>query len=264
MSVLNTLRERVLSYETLTDYKLIKKLPVVIKLNGRSFKKLTSLLPKPFHLGFSECMWGVALKLMQEIDGSIISYCFNDEIILISKNDQNINTSAWYDNHIQRIASTTASIATIEFAKLSQSNDLNLIGDATFISNCFVVPNITEAINLLISKQQEALYLAISLTCFHELSKKYDIETVKQTLYEKSSAAKLEILSETCGIDFEMLPAAFRRGVAAYRILKIMENDGLQQIRPRLIIDEDLPVFSKDQEFLHQILTSGKDIIRAR
>ncbi len=41
MAQINTLKERIKSYEDLTDYKLMPKVPVIIVLNGRSFRKCT-------------------------------------------------------------------------------------------------------------------------------------------------------------------------------------------------------------------------------
>lgn len=264
MPVVNTLRERIKSYEDCYDIKLIKRLPVVIVLNGRSFKKITSLIAKPFSTEFMELMCATMIKLSQEVDGCFFSYSFNDEIVLISRNDQGLNTEAWYDNDIQKIASAVASIATLELNRAAKVNDVQLFGDPVFTAKTFVVPNMVEAVNILISKQQQCFHSSITLACFYELLKKYDIETVKQTIMDKSSAVKAEILFDNCGIEINNYPIPFRRGFACYRAPKIINIDGDEQIKNKLIIDMELPVFTKDHDFLNGIFKSGFGIFRAK
>lgn len=260
MSVINTLRERVDSYEEPTNLKLIRKLPVITILNGRSFKKITSLLPKPFASEFMELMCATMVKLSQEMDGTIFSYSFNDEIVIISRNDQSIETGAWYDNNVQKIVSASASIATLEFNRIARLNDVQLFGDPVFIAKTFIVPNAMEAINTLISKQQQAFHSALHMTCFYELLKKHDIDTVRQTLMEKTAAAKAEILSEECGVEFNALSLPFRRGMAVYRIPTLVDGD---EVRNKLMVDLEIPLFTKNHDFLGNIFKSGRDIFRA-
>ena len=257
MSVIHTLRDRIEEYDLTSDYYLTRRLPVIIILNGRSFKKITSLLPKPFSSDFLEAMCGVVIKLMSEIDGSVFGYSFNDEIVLIAQNDQTHSSEAWFDNRIQKIVSAAASIATLEFNRLVRINNIELFGDATFTARTFVVPNISETINMLIAKQQECLYSSVSLAAFYELLKKHDVETVRETIKEKSAHEKAEILFNECGISFEKsYPLPFRRGVAAFRKEKEMSIDGVAQIKKKLIIEMDLPIFTKDRQFLENIFNN--------
>ncbi len=262
MSVINTLRERIESYDELTDIKLLRRVPVVIILNGRSFKKITSLLQKPFAPEFMELMCGTMIKLSQEIDGTIFSYTYNDSIVIIARNDQNYNTDAWFDNRVQKIVSASAAIATLEFNRLAKTNNIQLFGDPIFIARTFVVPNITEALNTLMAFQQSCYGSALGLTCFYELLKKYDIETVQQTIANRSPQEKIELLFSECGIDFNMLPLTFIRGVACYRAAKVINIGGDEKIKNKLIVDLKLPLFSKDREFLESIFRQGRDIIR--
>lgn len=264
MAVINTLRERIQSYESISDYKLISKLPLIIIINGRSFKKTTSLLTKPFSSDFIEIIGAVMIKLAQEIDGSTFLYSFNDEIVVVSRNDQNIDTNPWYDNRIQKIVSASASIATCEFNKIAKIKELPSVGDSIFTSHAFVVPNVTEAINVLIAKQQQAFHAALHLACFYELIKKYEPDIVKQTLNEKTPQAKAEILFEECNIDFNNYPLPFRRGAACYRVPRVIATETGEEIKNKLTIDTELPLFTKDHDFLSNIFRTGRDIFRAK
>jgi tRNA(His) 5'-end guanylyltransferase len=259
MAAIHTLRERIEEYDLNSDYYLMRRVPVIIVLNGRSFKKITSLLTKPFSTEFMELMCGVVIKLMQEIDGSIFGYSFNDEIILVIRNDMNHNTEAYFDNRIQKIVSAAASIATLELNRLARSNNIELFGDPTFTAKTFTTPNITEAINTLIYFQQIAFHTAITNATFYELLKTHDIDSVRQTILEKSAQEKAEILFNECGIVFEKnYPLAFRRGVAVYRKEKKITFDGVEQIKKKLTIDVELPIFPKSQEFLGSIFNKGE------
>lgn len=251
---ISTLKERMLSYESDTDYKLCRKLPVIIVLNGRSFKKTTSLLHKPFDLSFTELMCSVMIKLAQEIDGTTFVYGFNDEIVLISKNDQNIETTPWCNNKIQKIVSLASSIATLEINRVSLLNKIPLFGDVVFTAHTFVLPTMVEVSNFLISKQQQAFHTALHNACFYELIKKYDPTEVAQSLLDKTGTAKNDLLFENCGIDFSSYSLPFRLGTACYRAPKIINNNGIEEIKNKLIVNMELPLFVKNIEFLNNIL----------
>jgi tRNA(His) 5'-end guanylyltransferase len=259
---ISTLSERIALYAENSNIKLLPKLPVIISLELRSANRLTSLLPKPFHLPFNEAMSKAMVRLIQEVDGAVFGFSFSDEIVLVLRNDQSRETTPFYNNAAQRIASVSSSIATIEFAQSASSNDLQLLGDAVFVGSCFAVPNIGEAINAVISFQNRAISKAINQACLAALTTRYQIGEVLDTLARKSIQAKLDLLFEECGIRFEDYPEAFRRGVASYRIQKIIENDGVEVIRPKIILDGALPVFSSEPDFLRTILENGKDVLR--
>jgi tRNA(His) guanylyltransferase len=253
MAVITTLKERIQSYEDLTDHRLMPKLPVAIVLNGRSFRKATSLLGKPVSEALIELFASVVIKLAQEIDGFIAGYSFNDEIVIISRNDQTIDTMPWYDNKVQKIASAAASIATLEFNHRAKENNIPILGDAIFASHVFTVPSITEAINVLNSKQQQSFSISLYNACFYELLKHYNVDNVKQTLAEKTAQAKADILLERCGIDYNSYPLSYRRGVLCYRQAQTVLTDQGEIIKNKLFVNMELPIFAKEPEFLSNI-----------
>jgi tRNA(His) 5'-end guanylyltransferase len=241
------LKDRIEEYQAQADYKLLSKLPIIITLNGRSFSKHTSLLDKPYDFKFGEAMEKTLLQLCSNIDGVIFGYSYHDQINLILRNDQNHNTNPWFSNKIQKIASATAAMASTYFAQ--HSCELNTLGDGLFLSEVFNVPNIGEAINAVIYKQQHNFHVAIQIALFYELLKKYDKSLAKEMIIGLSNDEKLDSLQQECNIDFNDYPIAFRRGVACYKIPKIID----QNIKNKWFINKDLPIFSKDQEFLQNI-----------
>ena len=254
-----SIKDRISSYEEISNYKLLPKLPIIIQINGRSFSKITSLLEKPFCNKFSECMASTALQLCLEIEGAIFAYQFNDEIVIIGRNDQNLDTVPWYDNRVQKISSIVSSIATLHFSNLSNALDLNLVGDPLFLSNVYTVPNILEAIHVVISKQQQNFQTALQSACLYELIKKYDKAAIKDMLSGLTSDEKIDLLAQESDIGFHNYPVTFRRGVACYRSPKIINND---LVKNKWIINNELPIFTQDSSFLINIIKHGADIIR--
>ena len=254
--------DRISHYEEIADTKLLPKVPVIIRLDGRSFFKATSKLEKPFCASFMEAMSITLLKICKEVSGCIFGYTFHDEILIISKNDQTIDTNPWYNNSIQKIISVTSSLASLELNKNAKDLNISFVGDAVFTGTVFVVPP-TEDINTLVSKQQQAFYTAVSMASFYELHKKYDTETVREILVGRSVDEKLELLEQECEIDFNSYPAPFRRGVACYKAPKLFSTTEGNVLKDKWIIDTNIPIFTKDHSFLGNIFHSGRDVFRA-
>ncbi len=252
------LKDRIESYKDQSDYKLLNRLPIIIIVNGRSFNKSTSLLDKPFCKQFTECMLSTTLKLCTEIEGAVFAYHHNDEIVIVSRNDQSPDSSAWFDNKVQKLSSTISSIATLHFNKCLIETDLNLLDDAHFYTQSFTVPNLTEAINTIIFKQQQNFYTSIQFACFYELLKKYDKSYIKEITTGLSFDEKIELLQQECGSDFNQYPIAFRRGIACYKAPKLVGDT----MKNKWTINAELPIFTKDQSFLSNIFKNGADIFR--
>lgn len=254
------LKSRIEAYQELSDYKLLSRIPLIICVNGRSFSKVTSLLEKPYCVNFAECMFSTMLKLCTEIEGTIFAYQNNDEIVIIARNDQTTETNPWYDNKIQKISSVTASIATLHFNRCISNMELNYLNDPIFTASIFTVPNIVEAINTIIYKQQKNFHNSIQLACFYELlNKKYDKETIKEMLIGLSIDDKIDLLSQECNIDFNQYPISFRRGAACYKVPKL---EG-QVLKNKWFLNKEPPIFAKEQSFLSNIFKHGCDIFRS-
>lgn len=256
------LKDRVDAYSEVSSFKLIGKLPIVTIVNGRSFAKLSTLLEKPFSNSLAQCLYSALVGLVQEIEGAVFGYTFNDELVVISRNDQTMETQPWYDNEIQKIASVTSSIATLQFNNYAATLDLNFMGDPIFYSQVFAVPNVTEAINVLVAKQQQAFQTAAQFACFYELLKKYDKNDIKEMLAGTTIDDKINLLQQECSIDFNEYPIAFRRGVACYRAPKVVVFEGKEAIKNKWVLNTDLPIFTKEHTFLGSIFKNGTDILR--
>ena len=247
------------SYQDAADHKLLARLPLIICVNGRSFAKSTELLDKPYCAKFTECMLSVTLKLCTEVEGAIFAYHFNDEIVIVATNDQTKNTAPWYDNRIQKISSVTSSIATQHFNKCAEAVSLDIVGDPVFTSQVFAVPNVSEAANVMIYKQQANFHTSIQFACFYELLKKYDKHTIKEMTSGLTIDEKIDLLHQECGTNFNDYPLSFRRGAGCYKIPKVGADGTMKN---KWFINTNLPIFTKDESFVSNIFKHGADIFR--
>jgi len=252
------LKDRIESYMEASNNKLLARLPVVIVVNGRSFNKATSFLDKPFSKEFADNMLSATVKLCMEVEGSLFAYQYNDTIVIISRNDQNKETLPWYDNRIQKISSIASSLATQQFHEHMNSSDLNMMGDVLFTAQTFAVPNISEAINTIIYYQQKNFHISIQFACIYELLKSYDKSTIKEMLADLGTDEKIDLLQQECDIDFNAYPQSFRRGIACYKIPKVIDGT----VKNKWTVNDALPIFIKDQSFLSNIFRTGVDIFR--
>ena len=246
------LRERMLSYEQTFDHKLPSKLPLIININGRSFSKYTSLLDKPFSDKLLEVFYSTCLRLAPEIEGSVFIYCFNDDITVVCRNDQNLETKPWYDNRIQKISSITASLTTNFFNQHINAMDLNVSGDAVFTSQALILPSIIETCNYLINKQQAALHTSIEQSCFYNLLKNFNKMEIKDMLNGLTLDEKIDLLKSKTRINFSNYPQVFRRGFAVYRTPKELPDGN---IKYKWGLDPELPLFTNDQNFLLNLIS---------
>jgi tRNA(His) 5'-end guanylyltransferase len=253
-----TLKDRINSYQDNTDYKLLNKLPIIITINGRNFRKVTGLIQKPYSLDFCSLMEQTSMYMVKEIEGCCFCYTFNDEINFIVRNDQTISTLPWYNNKIQSICSLVSSSASINFVKSLNKHSIKLNGDPVFIANVFTVPHIQEVINYLIFKQNQAKTIAIKNIIYYYLINEYDEREIEEFMKEKSFDEKINFVKDKINKDFYSYQRNFIYGSSCYRAPKSYEGI----IKNKWIIDKDVPNFSDDQEFLNNIFLSGRDIWR--
>jgi tRNA(His) guanylyltransferase len=256
---MSKLADRISGYQSIADTRLLSRVPIVILINGRSFSKITSLLDKPFCPKFSECILNTMLRLCTDIEGALFAYQYNDEIVIVARNDQGNETIPWFDNRAQKICSVTSSIATLHFNRCATAVDLNLMGEAIFASQVFAVPNIMEATNTLVYKQQNNFQTSIQFACFYELLNKYDKDTIRSMINGLSIDEKIDLLHQECDIDFNEYPTIFRRGAACYKVPRVAEDGTMKN---KWFVNANLPIFTKDTSFLSNIFRNGADIFR--
>jgi len=134
----DTLGDRQKDYEKAFDYSLIRRTPIIVRVDGRSFHKVCRKLAKPYEPLMLEAMVNTMFYVVSEMAGAVFAYQQSDEITFVLRNDQSLDSEPWYDNRVQKIVSIVSSLATLGFNKTINNIDkkLDLTGDAIFDANC--------------------------------------------------------------------------------------------------------------------------------
>ena len=113
----DNLGNRMKGYKNISRNHLMRRTPVVIRLDGKAFHTFTRGMKKPFDNILMESMQETAKYLCENIQGCKIAYTQSDEISLLLVDYENLDTDAWFDNNIQKMVSISASMATLAFNK---------------------------------------------------------------------------------------------------------------------------------------------------
>jgi len=106
------------NYEVRSRTYLTRKVPVIMRLDGKAFHTYTRGLEKPFDEGLIEDMVETAKFLCSEIQGAKCAYVQSDEISILITDFDKLETSAWFDYQVQKMCSVAAAMAAAKFNQL--------------------------------------------------------------------------------------------------------------------------------------------------
>lgn len=192
------------NYEDVYRIYLPKKIPCIIRLDGRAFHTFTKKYEKPFSEELHNQFINAAQKLLEECSGSKAAYIQSDECsILLTDYDKN-ETNAWFDYNKSKIETIAASIFTIHFNLAHRTT-------ATFDARSFSVPR-EDVSNYFLWRVKDCVRNSISSYCQEFYSSKQ--------LENKSTNDRLNLLS-SIGKNWEDLPNHFKYGTW---LTKIKDN----------------------------------------
>ena len=102
-------------YEQVPKTRLVRRMPVAIRIDGKAFHTFTKGFQKPFDEVLGNAMIRTMNYLCKNIQGWVFGYTQSDEITLLLIDYQKLDTSAWFDYEVQKMCSIAASMATMEF-----------------------------------------------------------------------------------------------------------------------------------------------------
>lgn len=248
------------NYEEVSKTRLTRRMPVMIRIDGKAFHTFTKGMVKPFDNILVETMQETMKYLCENIQGCVLGYTQSDEITLVLVDYQKLTSDAWFDYEVQKICSISASLATLAFNRIfkekasawidEQVNDKNrfhqsqekfleinkLIGvyekaiekGAFFDSRCFNIPK-EEVNNFVLWRQLDAEKNSVSSVAQANFSHKE-----LQGLSTKERITKLE---EEKGIIWGDLPTTLKRGSCCIKEFKYLAEDGHELIPVRDIAD---------------------------
>ena len=271
----DSLGDRMKQYEYVTRNYLIRKLPVIIRLDGKAFHSFTRGLKKPFDDIFVKSMQDTMKYLCENVQGCVLGYCQSDEITLVLVDYQSREASAWFDNNIQKMVSVSASMATMAFNRSFvnecqkwfednvdfheliidiDENVKNLFNaytkscekGAMFDSRVFSIPK-EEVTNVLIWRQQDATRNSIQSVGQANFSHKQ--------LHGKNCSDIQDILMLDKNINWNDYPTHLKRGSCCIKKPFVI-NEGTEQeaIRNKWVIDTEIPIFTQDKDYVNKLI----------
>ncbi len=170
---LQTIGERIKEYEALSESRLMPRLPIVARLDGRSFSTFTKGMKRPFDDNFRKAMIETTKYLVEQTD-AVIGYTQSDEISLILDAGGN---DVIFNGRVQKIASNFASMASVKFLiEMQKYFPEKVSGNKTlpsFDCRVFAAPNKAEATNAIYWRVQDCVKNSISMAaqdCFSHKS----------------------------------------------------------------------------------------------
>lgn len=267
----DSLGDRMKEYEYVTRNYLTRKLPVIIRLDGKAFHSFTRGFKKPFDEIFIKSMQDTMRWLCENIQGCVLGYTQSDEITLVLVDYQNREVSAWFDNNIQKMVSVSASMATLAFNRFFSAevdmfcynNGENYEKDspervlcdiyrkavakgAMFDSRVFNIPK-EEVVNCVLWRQQDATRNSIQAVGQANFSHK--------ELHGKSCDDIQDMLMLEKGINWNDFPTHLKRGSCCIKKpFKINEGTEQETIRNKWVIDTEIPIFTQDKDYINKLV----------
>ena len=254
-------------YEEVPKFRLYRRTPVAIRIDGKAFHTFTRGFKKPFDEILIKSMQQTMLYLCENIQGCVLGYTQSDEITLILQDYKTLTTSAWFDYEVQKMCSVSASMATMAFNKFFSENagefyysiwdeaiedwgmnatkeDIDYCATlslaarkgAMFDARCFNIPK-EEVTNLIFWRQLDAARNSVQM-----VGQAYFSHT---ELQNKSCSDIQDMLMEKYNINWNDFPTTQKRGSCCVRIEYAYPDEFMRtgQWRSHWVIDNEIPQF---------------------
>jgi tRNA(His) guanylyltransferase len=234
-------------YEDVYRIFLPRRMPCIIRIDGKCFHTLTRGFDKPFDNDLADVMLYTAKELCTEIQGAKLAYWQSDEISILLTDYDTLQTDAWFGKNIQKMTSISASIATAAFnSRAKWHNDkneslclpikFNQLG--IFDSRVFVLPK-EEVCNYFIDRSQDATRNSINSLGQANFSHKQ--------LHGLNTGKVQDLLFKEKGVNWNDQPTIYKRGACV-----VKNVDGW-------MVDREIPIFSQDREYINKWVNIGEE-----
>lgn len=210
-------------YEERFKYHLMRRTPVIVRCDGKSFHNFCRRFKKPYDELLNHTLNNVLLYLCKNVQGAKFGSRHSDEMSILLTDYDTINTDAYFDYEVQKICSITAAMASVEFCKQLEMNtpfieDVGLQEIITrkedwpvFDSRCFNVPE-SEIANYFYWRLLDCKRCSIAMLAQSKFSHK--------ELHGVSSNRQQEMLFQKCGINWNDIPQGQKSGFVCVREMK--------------------------------------------
>lgn len=281
-------------YEQIPKTKLMRRTPVIIRIDGKAFHSYTRNLERPFDNILMTAMQETMKYLCENIQGCVLGYTQSDEITLVLVDYKELNSAAWFDYEVQKLCSISASMATMAFNKAfldaidiahyKEFHNLGLdkvpneedeeeydkqlkafdakydkyyskVGKAMFDARCFNIPK-EEVTNCLYWRQLDSTRNSIQMVGQANFSHK--------ELQGKSCNNIQDMLMTQKGINWNDLPTYQKRGSCCIRNYMVSEPYGNRMYDEKAgehewIIDREIPIFKNEgRKYIDRLIYVGE------
>src|SRR3990167_9420441 len=113
--VSNNLADRIKRYEKTFSHSTVKRMPVMIRVDGRAFHTFTRSFKKPFDDWFMSSMVLAATEVAKDIQGFKCAYIQSDEVSFCLTDYDTIETEGWFDYDLSKMVSISAALMSVYF-----------------------------------------------------------------------------------------------------------------------------------------------------
>ena len=239
-----TLEDRMRSYEM--DSPLTENLPVIIRIDGRTFSQFTRGMAKPFDMGFIEMMNEIAIGLCNDMQNCRLAYLQSDEISFLLY--QRIDSQAWFGNKIQKLCSVASSKASSIATRWVMENIPNKNPIVSFDARANVYP-VKDVANYFVWRQKDwernSLFMVASSYYSAKQLKGKDRADQNEMIFQKDD-------------NWDTYPTMLKRGRCVVReaVMETVDNENFkgEVERNRWVIDNEIPIFTKDRGYIEERL----------
>ncbi|WP_296877785.1 tRNA(His) guanylyltransferase Thg1 family protein [uncultured Methanobrevibacter sp.] len=234
-------------YEVYSSLKVPKNSKIIVRLDGRSFHKLSKdlNLDKPYDENFYKVMANVCEDLFKEFSPSFV-YTFSDEISLLLD-------KLPFDGRVEKIDSVIASFAASSFV---MHYDVDFKKPPAFDSRIIPISD-DDVYKYFKWRQDESWKNCVASYGISFLKSKYSNSEANDKINGLKSSDIHELLYQN-GINLNNVETYKKRGIAVYRknkkVVGLNKKENRQQVsyRSYTYIDWEAPKFN--MEFFEKII----------
>ncbi len=290
MPINDELGKRMKGYEAISKTALMKRCPVIVRIDGKAFHTFTRGFKRPFDEVLIKTMQETTKYLCENIQGCVLGYTQSDEITLVLIDYKELNTAPYFDYEVQKLCSIIASMTTMAFNKYFEICSLTerlkddvennyelgkayknaLCKGAMFDARVFNIPK-EEVTNNLYWRQCDASRNSIQMVGQAYFSHK--------ELQNKNTSMIQDMLMEKYNINWNNFPTYQKRGTCVIKedyfepsedgkdvkypegCSDPYEDDEIEYgtWRTRWIIDKEIPIFKGEgRNYIEKLIMVGE------
>ena len=173
-----SLGDRIKGYESVTHFTATKRMPLMIRVDGRAFHTYTRGMEKPFDKKLMDAMVKAAAEVAAGMQGFKVAYIQSDEVTFCITDYDKLETQGWFDYDLSKIISISASHMTAAF-----NRRIDKEATAQFDSRAFNIPH-TDVVNAFLWRAKDWERNSLQMYCRAHFSHKELHGKGKQEMHE--------------------------------------------------------------------------------